>query len=173
MYGVRGATPAGRAYYDSILRLYASWGVDYIKVDDISSPYQTDEIEAIRSAIDKCGSSIVLSLSPGPAPLDQATSLIQNANLWRETGDFWDNWDQLENQFKNGAAWRPYVGPGHWPDADMLPIGHIGDQSVGVPRESNFNQPEQVSLLTLWSLQSSPLLVGADLTGTIPGPSHC
>jgi hypothetical protein len=168
MYGVRGDTAAGQAYYDSIFRLYAAWGVDYVKVDDISSPYHKDEIEAVRKAIDKCGHSIVLSLSPGATPLAEGAHVMREANLWRETGDFWDNWDQLEEQFTRGIGWRPYVGPGHWPDADMLPVGHIGDQCVGLPRESNFTQPEQMTLLTLWSIQSSPLMVGADLTRNDP-----
>ncbi len=163
MYGVRGDTPAGQAYYDSIFRLYASWGVDFVKVDDISSPYHQGEIEAIRRAIDRCGRSIVLSLSPGAAPIDKAANLIANANQWRVTGDFWDNWDQLEEQFGRGAAWGRYAGPGHWPDADMLPLGHIGEYSVGPGRETNFTKPEQMTLLTLWSILPSPLMVGADL----------
>jgi hypothetical protein len=168
MYGVRGATAAGQAYYDSIFRLYAAWGVDYVKVDDISSPYHKDEIEAVRKAIDKCGRSIVLSLSPGATPVAEGPHVMHQANLWRETGDFWDNWDQLEEQFARGVEWRPFVGPGHWPDADMLPVGHIGDQCVGLPRQSNFTQPEQIALLSLWAIQSSPLMLGADLPQSDP-----
>ncbi len=167
MYGVRN-TPAGQAYYDSIFRLYESWGVDFIKVDDISSPYHKAEIGMVRRAIDALHRSIVLSLSPGTAPLSETKNLIQNAQMWRETGDFWDNWDQLEDEFHKGAAWRAAVGPGHWPDADMLPIGHIGQECIGLPRQSNFTHPEQVTLLTLWSILPSPLMLGSDLTQLDP-----
>ena len=162
-YGVKGDTPAGQAYYDSIVRLYDSWGVDYIKIDDISSPYHTDEVGAIHRAIAKCSRSIVLSLSPGAAPVEQAAHLKANAQLWRTTSDFWDNWDQLLAQFTRAKQWIPHVTPGHWPDADMLPVGHIGDASVGLPRNSGFSHAEQISLLSLWSLLPSPLMIGSDL----------
>lgn len=163
MYGVRGDTPAGQAYYDSLLRLYASWGVDYIKVDDISSPYHKAEIAAVRRAIDKCGRSIVLSLSPGAAPVAEAEHLRANAQLWRTTSDFWDNWDQLQDQFTRAKQWIPVVTPGHWPDADMLPVGHIGDKCVGLPRRTGFSPAEQVTLVSFWSLLPSPLMIGSDL----------
>lgn len=168
MYGVRGATPAGQAYYDSIVRLYASWGVDYIKIDDISSPYRADEIAAIHRAIAKCPRSIVLSLSPGAAPVSEVAHLRANAQLWRSTSDFWDNWDQLEAQFIRARQWAPYVEPGHWPDADMLPVGHIGDMSVGIPRSTSFNHAEQMSLISFWSILPSPLMIGSDLRRDTP-----
>ena len=63
MYGVDATKPEGQAYYQSIIQMYADWGVDFIKVDDISRPYneiQQAEIEAIRKAIDKTGREIVL-----------------------------------------------------------------------------------------------------------------
>ena len=104
MYGVRGDTPAGQAYYDSLFRLYASWGVDFVKVDDTSRPYHTDEITAVRNAIDKCGRSIILqSLSPGATPFDQAAHVETHANMWREADDFWDNWTALDAEFALGA----------------------------------------------------------------------
>jgi hypothetical protein len=163
MYGIKGDTPAGQAYYDSLLRLYASWGVDYLKVDDIASPYHADEVAAVHRAIAKCSRSIVLSLSPGAAPVAEAAHLKANAQLWRTTSDFWDNWDQLEDQFARARQWIPYVTPGHWPDADMLPIGHLGDKCVGLPRTTGFSHAEQMTLLTFWSIRPSPLMIGSDL----------
>ncbi len=165
MYGVRGATPAGQAYYDSLLRLYASWGVDFIKVDDMSRPYHTDEIEAVRKAINKCGRSIVLSLSPGATPLADAPHVEDHANMWRVADDFWDSWTPLSNEFDLGAAWHGAVGPGHWPDADMLPLGHlsVSGRSVRQDRQTLFTKPEQMTLVSLWSLLPAPLMVGANL----------
>lgn len=170
MYGVRGATPAGRAYYDSLFRLYASWGVDYVKMDDTSSPYHTDEIEAVSAAIARCGRSIVFSLSPGETPVEQGAHVASHANLWRVSGDFWDGWSALDHEFTLGARWRDFVGPGHWPDADMLPLGHlsVADRPVGKSRQTNFTRPEQMTLLSLWSLLPSPLMVGANLPDNDP-----
>ncbi len=165
MFGVRGATAAGQAYYDSIFRLYASWGVDYVKMDDTSSPYHSDEIEAVRRAIDRCSRSIVFSLSPGETPIAQAAHVARHANLWRVSGDFWDNWSALNHEFALGARWHDYAGPGHWPDADMLPLGHLSveGRSVGSDRRSQFTHNEQVTLISLWSLLPSPLMVGGNL----------
>ncbi|MGA7030332.1 MAG: hypothetical protein WBY24_16940, partial [Candidatus Acidiferrales bacterium] len=110
-YGIDAAKPGAQAYYDSLARLYASWGVDLIKVDCISShPYKGDDIRMIRQALDKAGRPIVLSLSPGAAPLDQAAHLMENAQLWRISDDFWDNWKSLKAQFDLCRSWVQYIG---------------------------------------------------------------
>jgi alpha-galactosidase len=166
MFGVRGETPAGQAWYDSIFKQYAEWGLDFVKVDDLSAPYATAEVAAIRRAIDKSGRSIVFSTSPGPAPLDRADHLVRNANLWRCTGDFWDDPKQLDSAMDTCAQWNGHGGPGHWPDMDMLPLGRlsVGGRSVGPDRRTRFSHAEQVTLLTMWSIFPSPLMVGGDLT---------
>ena len=169
-------SPAGQAWYDSLLSQYAAWGVDLIKVDCISShPYKASEIHMIRKAIDKTGRSIVLSLSPGPTPLDNAAEVGPLANMWRISDDFWDYWasphpgkdypQSLSGQFAKTAAWAQYAKPGNWPDADMLPIGHIGPvPGDGKPRDTRLTPTEQQTLLTLWSMARSPLILGANLT---------
>ena len=169
-------TPAGQAWYDSLTRQYAGWGVDYLKVDCISShPYKVDEIRMIRRAIDKVGRPIVLSLSPGPTPIEKADEVATLANLWRISNDFWDLWTKadtgndypqpLRGQFEKTAAWAKYARPGNWPDADMLPLGHIGPvPGEGRPRETRFTPDEQQTLMTLWSMARSPLILGANLT---------
>jgi hypothetical protein len=164
MYGMDAGKPASQDYANSILSLYASWGVDYIKADDMSSPYHAGEIEVLHKAILNCERPIVLSLSPGPAPIDQAGHLKANAQLWRISNDFWDRWQDLREQFDLCAKWAPYIIPGHWPDADMLPLGHIGLRAErGDDRPSRFTRDEQVTLMSLWSLFRSPLMMGGDL----------
>jgi alpha-galactosidase len=164
MYGVNVNRPGAQDYYNSILSLYASWGVDYIKADDMSSPYHAGEIEALHKAILECKRSITLSLSPGPAPLDRAGHLRANAQLWRISNDFWDRWQDLREQFDLCAKWAPFVGAGGWPDADMLPLGHIGLRAErGDDRPSRFTRDEQVTLMSLWSIFRSPLMMGGDL----------
>lgn len=170
MFGVRGDTPAGRAYYNSIIRLYAGWGVDYIKMDDTSFPYATNEINAVRDAIGKSKRPIVFSLSPGETPIEQAAHVESHANLWRVSADFWDEWKPLTNAFTLGARWREHVAPGHWPDADMLPLGHlsVGGRCVGPDRQTRFTHSEQLTLMSLWALLPSPLMVGANLPDNDP-----
>jgi hypothetical protein len=174
-WGVKDS-PAGQAWYDSLLTQYASWGVDLIKVDCIAShPYKPAEIRMIRRAIDKAGRPMVLSLSPGPTSLDNAAEVASLAQMWRISDDFWDTWakpnptrdfpQSLLGQFTNTAAWAQFAKPGNWPDADMLPIGELrpspGD---GQPRTTRLTPTEQRTLLTLWVMARSPLILGANLT---------
>jgi len=163
MFGVDAAKPAGQAWYDSIVRLYAAWGVDFIKVDDLSSPYSAREIEAIRRAIDRCGRAIVFSTSPGETPVSEAAHVETHANMWRISGDFWDNWDALNHTFDLLAAWQGHVGPGRWADADMIPLGHIGKRSVDGNRMTRFSKDEQVTMMSLWALAPSPLMLGMNM----------
>lgn len=171
-YGVAANGPAGQAYYDSIARLYASWQVDLIKVDCISSrPYKGDEIRMFREALDKTKRPIVLSLSPGPAPLEKAEEMRKYAQMWRISNDIWDEWHSaveypqgVGDQFANVAKWAGLAEPGHWPDADMLPVGYLGPApGWGKPRDTRLTQDEQRTLFTLWSIFRSPLMLGGDL----------
>ena len=164
MFGVRDGA-AGQAWYDSVFRLYAAWGLDYIKVDDLSVPYSASEIEMIRRAIDKCGRQIVFSTSPGPTDFRYAEHVRTNANLWRISGDFWDEWKKLDHQFDLIAQWQNVAQPGHWPDADMIPFGHIGIRCWTNAREhqTRFTRDEQRTLMSLWALASSPLILGMNL----------
>jgi hypothetical protein len=172
MHGIRMVKHGGQAYYDSLARLYARWGVDFIKADDMNSwdgenkadPYHTDEIEGLAAAIQKTGRPMVLSLSPGAARVCNANHLRRHANMWRISADFWDNWDALKRQFGRCALWASYVTPGGWPDADMLPIGRIGIRGeVGEPRSTHFTPDEQQTLMTLWCICRSPLMFGGHL----------
>jgi alpha-galactosidase len=172
-------TPAGQAWYDSLLAQYAGWGVDLLKVDCIADhPYKVDEIRMIRRAIDKTGRPMVLSLSPGPTSPDHAAEVSQLANMWRISDDIWDYWvnpkpfpRSLSSQFDTTAAWAQYAGPGHWPDADMLPLGELGPSpGDGKPRTTRLTPVEQQTMLSLWAMARSPLILGANLT-KLDGPT--
>ena len=162
MYGVDMNKPGAQDYYDSLFKLYASWGVDFVKVDDISRPYdrvQQAEIEAIRKAIDKCGRPMVLSLSPGDTPIERGEHVMNHANMWRISDDFWDRWPPLYEMFGRLHKWTPYRTEGAWPDADMLPFG-----IVEFNRLTRFTQDEQILCMTLWCIARSPLILGGDMT---------
>lgn len=167
MYGVDMNRPGAQDYYDSLLQLYASWGVDYIKADDIARPMHREEIAALHRAIQKTGRSIVLSLSPGPATVKDLGFLQENANLWRISDDFWDDWQSLKQMFLLLSVWGGTGRPGAWPDADMLPLGHIGLRAErGQDRTSRFTHDEAQTVISLWSIAQSPLMFGGDLPTT-------
>ena len=165
MYGVNPELPASQAYYDSIFALYAEWGVDFVKCDDICrSPARTSlaEIPMLRKAIDRSGRPIVLSLSPGAALIEEAWLYTHNANMWRMTGDFWDNWTQLKDMFRRCEIWERQVCYGNYPDCDMIPLGRVGEL-FGEGREVSFTRDEQRTMLTLWCIFGSPLMLGGDM----------
>jgi hypothetical protein len=158
MYGVDMSKPGAQEYYDSVFKLYASWGLDFVKVDDLAG--KLPEIEGIRKAIDKCGRPILLSISMGSGA-NQGPNLINTANLWRISFDFWDNWPALYQQFTNLNSHQPFQGPGHWPDADMLPFGNV--KTWNPDQFTKFTHDEQYTVMSLWSIARSPLILGANL----------
>ena len=179
MYGVRD-TAAGQAYYDSLAALYASWGVDFIKCDDICNTDNREpgspraraglpELRMLRRALEKCGRPMVLSLSPGPALLDLAGEYAANANMWRITDDMWDRWDHVRNMFDRCRQWQGSMRPGAYPDCDMLPLGVIG-KGFNDERRSRLTAEEQRTVMTLWCVFGSPLMLGAELT-RLDGPT--
>ncbi len=165
MYGLKCETPQAQDYYDSIFRLYAQWGVDFVKCDDIAReyPHCRKEIEVISAACRKSGRDIVLSLSPGPAPLEQAEHLKKWANMWRITDDFWDEWQPLKNMFERAEKWCIHAGPGHWPDADMLPVGALR-QCENPEDWTKFTEAEQRTMMSLWTMMRAPLMIGGEMT---------
>ncbi len=166
MYGVDPAQEGAKEYYESIFRLYAEWGVDFIKCDDIARemPHEETELILLSHALKSCGRDMVLSLSPGPALPEKAELYKQTANMWRITDDFWDNWDQLYDMFSRAQVWSCHTGAGHWPDADMLPVGPIL-QDYDKSNRTRFTKDEQITMMTLWSIFRSPLMIGGEMTG--------
>jgi hypothetical protein len=172
-FGVRD-NPAGQAYYDSMMRLYASWGVDFLKVDCIADhPYKPAEIRMIAAAIQKARRPMVLSLSPGPTNLSHAAEVGEYSQMWRIADDIWDGWDFHAGQFPSGILtafdnlpkWAKFAKPGNWPDADMLPWGSLTPHpGWGAPRQSRITPDEERTQFTLWAISRSPLILGANLT---------
>jgi alpha-galactosidase len=160
--------PGAQAYYDSIFKLYAKWGVDFVKADNIMSPvYQLGEIEMMHKAIKRCRRPMVLSLSWGGPPMSRAKHLIANADMWRISGDFWDRWPQVKQTFDRLANWSPFGGEGHWPDADMLPIGLLclggfPDGEKFPEHYTKLTDDEIKTVISLWSVARSPLIWGGD-----------
>ena len=168
-YGVRPGMPESQMYYDSVYALYAEWGIDFIKCDDICREDAASahaEIEMIHKAIDKAGYPMVLSLSPGPAKITEAEFYAENANMWRITDDFWDSWPLLKDMFRRCELWQGKTKPGCYPDCDMLPVGKIGGCFGNrVERDTGFTKDEQITMMTLWCIFGAPLMIGAKMPG--------
>ena len=166
MYGVDTHKDGAKAYYDSLFELYAEWGVDFVKVDDIARelPHEEEELVMLSDSLYSCGRDMILSLSPGPALIEKAELYKQTANMWRITDDFWDKWELLYAMFERAEKWCIHSGAGHWPDADMLPIGPIL-QDYDKSNRTKFTESEQITMMTLWSIFRSPLMIGGEMTG--------
>jgi alpha-galactosidase len=169
---------AGQAWYDALVRQYATWGVDFLKVDCISDhPYKASEIRQLHLAIQHSGRPILLSLSPGPTKLEHADEVASLSQMWRISNDIWDVWQTkggwpstIKGQFAPAAQWASHARPGNWPDADMLPVGELSpypDVGPGA-RHTRLTLAEQQTQLSLWSFARSPLIVGANLTMLAP-----
>jgi hypothetical protein len=167
-YGIDMSKPGAQEYYNSIFQLYASWGVDFVKVDDLSYPYHASEITAVRKAIENSGRKIIFSTSPGSTPTTARYHILTNADMFRISSDFWDDWSRLKEQFNLAATWAIHAVnfPGHWPDLDMIPFGKIATRSgdAGGERWTRLTKEEHYTLMSLWSIARSPLIIGNDLT---------
>ena len=163
-YTIVADRPGAQEYYNSLFDMYAAWGVDFVKIDDMSSPYHQGEIELVRNAIDRCGRPIVLSLSPGETPIEAAGHVKEHANMWRMVNDVWDLWSDVKHLLEVGPKWYPHIGPGTWPDCDMIPLGRISIRGErGEDRMTRLTRDEQYSLMTLFTISRSPLMFGGDL----------
>lgn len=166
MYGLEPEVEGSQEYYNSIFALYAQWGVDFIKCDDICRQDMKSaegETKMLHKAIQNSGRPMVLSLSPGPALIDKAWHYEKYANMWRITDDFWDSWPLLLNMFERCELWQNHVSEGCYPDCDMLPLGYIG-KGFNNERYTRFTREEQITMMTLWCIFRSPLMLGAELT---------
>ncbi|MGJ1446391.1 glycoside hydrolase family 27 protein [Sphingobacterium spiritivorum] len=163
-YTIVADKPGAQEYYNSIINMYAGWGVDFIKVDDLSYPYHKGEIELIRKAIDQCGRPIVFSTSPGETPVDAGEHVSKYANMWRMVGDVWDTWEDIDHLFKVSENWYPYISSGTWPDCDMIPLGRLAIRGErGMDRMTRLTKDEQYTLMSLFTIFRSPLMFGGDL----------
>lgn len=163
-YTVVADKTGAQEYYDSLFELYALWGVDFVKIDDLSRPYHQAEINLIRNAIDKCGRKIVLSTSPGETPISAAAHVSSHANMWRMVDDVWDTWPHITHLMDMAEKWYPYIAPGSWPDCDMIPLGRISVRGErGQDRMSRLTKDEQYTLMTFFNIFKSPLFFGGDM----------
>lgn len=169
-YGVDMSKPGAQEYYNSLIEKLASWGVDFIKVDDVVP--NPKEILAIALAIENCGSKMLYSLSPGDVHSQSHLPYYQKANMLRVTRDIWDNQLSIEKGFYAWEKFSGLEGNGFWPDLDMIPFGRLCVESPDflkdIPdeeksRQSLFTQDQMLTFMTQRALAASPIFIGGDL----------
>ncbi len=164
MYPIDFSKVGSEEYVESLIELYTSWEVDLIKIDDLSFPYRKESVEAYGEAIRKSEREIVFSTSPGATPLDSGEHVSQWANMWRISPDFWDDWSALRLQIDTFLDWQKYKKGDAIPDGDMVPVAALSNYGPWPsPRYSNFTYEEKRTLLSVWSIMNSPIILGGDL----------
>lgn len=139
---------------------WAEWGIDYLKYDWYPADYYS--LKEMHDALEKTGRDIIYSISNG-ALFGLAPAFAEFAQCWRTTGDITDTWKSVSGiGFREQDRWAPYRSPGHWPDADMLVVGHVGWGEKTHP--TRLTPDEQYSHITLWAMLASPMLLGCDMS---------
>uniref|UniRef100_A0A0E0JJK6 Alpha-galactosidase n=1 Tax=Oryza punctata TaxID=4537 RepID=A0A0E0JJK6_ORYPU len=165
---------AGKAFLRSLYRQYADWGVDFVKVDCIfGTDYSPKEIITISELLQELDRPIILSISPGTEVTPAlAKNISQHVNMYRITGDDWDNWKDVSSHFDVSSSFAAENKIGatglrgrSWPDLDMLPFGWLTNAGVnqGPHRQCELTSDEQRTQMALWSMAKSPLMYGGDL----------
>jgi alpha-galactosidase len=173
-YGIDMAKPGAQAYYDSVAELVSSWGVDFIKYDDIV--HKPAEINAVADAIARTGRRIILSISPGDDIDPAYYETYQRADMIRISRDVWDLREDIEISFNQWDKLRPYADKGFWLDMDMIPFGHLRvnypaskhklNSTRGYERMDYFTYAQKKSFITQRAMAASPLFMGGTLTSS-------
>ena len=118
---------------------YASWGVDYLKLDTCNSGLPSDpkafytRYKVMSDALLATGRDIVFSLCDFTQGGQTWLWGAQIGNLWRTTGDISASFNSMLNNFTSSQTRATYAGPGHWNDPDMLEIGTGGFSTLAAP----------------------------------------
>jgi len=161
-YGVDMSKPGAQEYYNSVFELFAVWGIDFVKADDMNEP----DVIGMSKALRNSGRPMVFSVVPNDVPQEV---LKENTHMARTGADFWDVWQMVKVGFPVARRAVKDAEPGYWPDLDMLPIGKLGlkiSYKGPEPRISHFNIEELHTLLSLWYISRMPLMIGGYLPET-------
>jgi hypothetical protein len=171
MVGIDYSKPGAQAFINSWANEFASWGVDYIKIDGVGTS-DVGDVQAWSQALQQTGRPIHLELSNSLA-ISAAPTWAQYSNGWRTGGDIecygcesggssypLTAWSSVASRFNQVANWQPYGGPGAFNDYDSLELGNGANDGLTLN--------ERMTQMSLWSLAASPLILGTDLTNLDP-----
>lgn len=171
-YKIDFTKPGAQAYMNSVVDLFASWGIDYIKLDGVTPGSYVDslsidnrpDVAAWSQAIAQSGRNIWFTIS-WALDKDYLSTWQQYANARRIEGDVQcegncatiTDWAMMSWRFYDVVGWEDAAGPTvGWNDLDAL------DVINGV--NSGLSQDERRTAVTLWSMANAPLYLGGDLT---------
>jgi len=153
-----GGYPGSYGHEEQDGKMYADWGIDYLKYDwcSASTIYKNDQLQPVYQrmgdALHATGRPIVYSLCEyGMGGVEKWGPEV-GGNLWRTTGDISDEWDSMIGNIEKQVPTAPYAGPGHWNDPDMLEVGN-----------GKMSDDEYRTHMSLWALTAAPLLAGNDI----------
>jgi alpha-galactosidase len=169
MFFIDYTKPGAHEFVNSWAKLFASWGVDYLKIDGVGVQ-DIPDVEAWSSALRESGRPINFALSNNlKTPEAPIWRLL--ANSWRTQGDIecycvpggsagpsfpLTNWTKTSSRFNSVATWQQFAGPGGWNDYDSLELGNGDNDGLTVAQRR--------SMFSLWAMAASPLILGSDLT---------
>ena len=157
------AYPGSFEYEFIDAKTFAEWGVDFLKYDYC---YHSSVIHGkylyrrMGLALKNCGRDILFSACTWGA--DNTAEWIRetSANMWRSTGDVFDNWETIKSIIEQQEAILPYGGAGSFNDMDMLVVGMYGKGNVGL---QELNDTQYKTHFSIWALLGSPLMIGCDV----------
>ncbi|MDN3016888.1 alpha-galactosidase [Paenibacillus sp. BSR1-1] len=161
MYSIDYSKPGAQEYINSWARLFASYGVDYLKIDGVRNQ-DIPDIEAWATALEKTERPIHVELSNN-LDIHHISTWQQLSNGWRTDHDVEaygtptnTNWKKVSRRFSDVANWQPHAGPGGWNDLDSL--------NVANGSKDGLTEDEKRSYISLWAIAASHFVIGNDLT---------
>lgn len=161
MYAIDLSKPGAQEFIDSWARLFASYGVDYLKIDGVRN-HDIADVEAWAMALKKTGRPIHVELSNN-LDIKHISTWKQLSNGWRTDHDveaygtpYLASWKKVTRRFDDVAEWQPHAGPGGWNDLDSL--------NVANGSKDGLTKNEKISYVSLWAIAASQFVIGNDLT---------
>ncbi|WP_160719302.1 alpha-galactosidase [Bacillus sp. USDA818B3_A] len=161
MYAIDFSKPGAQQYIDSWARLFASYGVDYLKIDGVRNQ-DIKDVEAWAKALKKTGRPIHVELSNN-LDITKVSTWQQLSNGWRTDHDVeaygtptHTNWKKVSRRFDDVAIWQPHAGTGGWNDLDSL--------NVANGSKDGLTDGEKRSYVSLWAIAASQFVIGNDFT---------
>lgn len=163
----KGDFPGSWGNEEKDIQTFASWGVDYVKVDRCKVPSGFNEVKVEKyalfaKAISECGRPMVYSVCcPGSDSWLWAPAFAQLWRTFTDIGPYWytpphpkDKWVHagINEIIDKNADLRKYTAPGRWNDPDMLQVGN-----------GNLTLSENRAHFSMWAMFSAPLIAGNDL----------
>jgi alpha-galactosidase len=173
-----GWSPGSLGHFEQDAQTFASWGVDYVKVDYCGGGDSPDGHKNLSKAMNATGRHMALELCRGPyQQQDKWGYAPEVAQGWRATGDHHDEWKSVLEQIAAVKGRGNWSKPYGWAYLDMMMTGGQGCASQGTGGKGedgkwNWTVPEHCPGMvdaeyrteaSIYAIVASPILVGTDI----------